>query len=202
MLDCDGPFPPFPHVLSLSQTRSSNLKHQQDRRQIFSKEAAGLGTAGGLFPPLSAPEGTGRHAAVGGISAAAGASGAMVIDMGGTAGSGGSFEVMGSGPSHQAQSSMLVTPNYNQDRLNAVHSVETSIRDLANIFGELNTMVMEQGETIRRIDENVEETVMHVDAGHSELLKYWGAVSSNRGLVMKIFAILILFIIIFGVFVA
>lgn len=97
---------------------------------------------------------------------------------------------------------MLVTPNYNQDRLNAVHSVETSIRDLANIFGELNTMVMEQGETIRRIDENVEETVMHVDAGHSELLKYWGAVSSNRGLVMKIFAILILFIIIFGVFVA
>lgn len=51
-----------------------------------------------------------------------------------------------------------------------------------------------------RIDSNVEETELNVEAAHSELLKYFQSISSNRWLIIKIFFVLIIFFIIFVVF--
>ena len=53
-----------------------------------------------------------------------------------------------------------------------------------------------------RIDANVEETQLNVEAAHSEILKYFKSVSSNRWLMIKIFGVLIIFFIIFVVFMA
>ena len=51
-----------------------------------------------------------------------------------------------------------------------------------------------------RIDSNVEDTHMNVDAAHGEILKYFQSVTSNRWLMIKIFGVLILFFVIFVVF--
>ena len=52
------------------------------------------------------------------------------------------------------------------------------------------------------IDMNVEDTEMNVEAAHSELLKYFQSISQNRWLIVKIFAVLIIFFIVFVVFMA
>ncbi len=51
-----------------------------------------------------------------------------------------------------------------------------------------------------RIDANVEDTQLNVDLAHTEILKYFQSVSSNRWLLIKIFLILIIFFIVFVVF--
>lgn len=53
-----------------------------------------------------------------------------------------------------------------------------------------------------RIDTNVEDTEMNIEAAHSEILKYFQSVTSNRWLMIKIFAVLIVFFIVFVVFMA
>lgn len=56
--------------------------------------------------------------------------------------------------------------------------------------------------SVPRIDENVLGAQLDVDAAHSEILKYFQSVTSNRWLMIKIFLILIVFFIIFVVFLA
>lgn len=53
-----------------------------------------------------------------------------------------------------------------------------------------------------RIDSNVEDAQLNVEAAHGELLKYFQSVTNNRWLMIKIFAVLIIFFIIFIVFMA
>lgn len=62
--------------------------------------------------------------------------------------------------------------------------------------------VQEQGEVAIRIDENVDETLANVDSAQNQLLKYMNSISSNRWLIMKVFFVLMVFLIIFVVFVA
>ena len=51
-----------------------------------------------------------------------------------------------------------------------------------------------------RIDANVAEVDLNVTAAHTELLKYFQGITSNRWLMIKIFMVLIVFFIIFVVF--
>lgn len=60
----------------------------------------------------------------------------------------------------------------------------------------------EQGEMAMRIDENVEDALGNVDAGQAQLLKYLNTISSNRWLIMKVFFVLMIFLVFFLVFVA
>jgi syntaxin 5 len=53
---------------------------------------------------------------------------------------------------------------------------------------------------IFRIDSNVEETALHVEAAHMELLKYFRNISRNRWLMIKVFGVLIVFFIVFIIF--
>ena len=53
---------------------------------------------------------------------------------------------------------------------------------------------------VYRIDDNVEETVTNVEAAHTELLKYFKGITSNRWLMFKIFGVILVFFIFFVVF--
>ena len=131
---------------------------------------------------------------------------------------------------------MLAAPqdNYLASRNEALHNVESAIRDIGGIFQQLAHMVSglqpyifvhmplccttvthsqaqssnvvlqveEQGELAIRIDENVDETLGNVDNAQTQLLKYLNSISSNRWLIMKIFFVLMVFMMIFVVFVA
>ncbi len=62
--------------------------------------------------------------------------------------------------------------------------------------------VQEQGEMAMRIDENVDDALANVDAGQAQLLKYLNTISSNRWLIMKVFFVLMVFLVFFLVFIA
>jgi syntaxin 5 len=53
-----------------------------------------------------------------------------------------------------------------------------------------------------RIDENMDESLTNVEGAQNQLLKYLDNISSNRWLILKIFMVLITFLLIFVVFVA
>lgn len=91
---------------------------------------------------------------------------------------------------------------YLQDRANTMQSIESTIVELGGIFQQLAHMIKEQEEVMLRIDTNVEETQAHVELGHTELLKYFQSVTSNRWLMVKIFGVLIFFFIFFVIFMA
>ncbi|KAI3734935.1 hypothetical protein L6452_14417 [Arctium lappa] len=112
-------------------------------------------------------------------------------------------------PSQHMEASMLqqqqVVPQqetYSQNRAVALQSVESTITELSGIFTNLATMVAHQGELAIRIDDNMEETLSNVEGARGALLKHLNRISSNRWLIIKIFAILIFFLIIFLFFLA
>ncbi|KAI0511693.1 hypothetical protein KFK09_012325 [Dendrobium nobile] len=102
----------------------------------------------------------------------------------------------------QHQSMVPLQDNYMQSRAEALQNVESTIHELSNIFTQLATMVSQQGELAIRIDENMDDTLANVEGAQGQLLKYLNSISSNRWLMLKIFFVLIVFLMIFVFFVA
>ncbi|VDL17337.1 unnamed protein product [Hymenolepis diminuta] len=92
------------------------------------------------------------------------------------------------------------TDAYLAARHDTVRTIEHTILELGEIFQQLATMVHEQEERVERIDANVEQSLVSLESGHAELLKYLRSVSSNRWLMFKVFGILLAFFIFFVVF--
>ncbi|KAJ8045477.1 Syntaxin-5 [Holothuria leucospilota] len=166
----------FKNVL---EVRTQNLKEQKDRREHFSQ-----GTVTSSLPPSSATPNGGSF-----LSQDA------VVDMSAL-----------DGPRHRnhVQEMQMVQQDdsYIKEREETMHSIESTIVELSGIFQQLAHMVKEQEEQVQRIDHNVEDTVMNVEAAHGEILKYFQSVTSNRWLMIKVFIVLIVFFIIFIVFLA
>ncbi|KAG3094951.1 hypothetical protein PI124_g18217 [Phytophthora idaei] len=92
--------------------------------------------------------------------------------------------------------------NYTESRAEAVSQIESHIVDIGQLFGRLSTLIHEQGDLVRRIDDNVEESLVTVSSGEHELLKYFSSLSNNRLLALKISAILLVFLVFFMFFLA
>lgn len=115
----------------------------------------------------------------------------------------------GGGPSshqqqHQQQQMMLYdeSDNYVQQRAETMQNIESTIVELGGIFQQLAHMVKEQDEMVERIDSNVQDAELNIEAAHGEILKYFQTVSKNRWLMIKIFGVLIFFFIFFIIFMA
>lgn len=76
-----------------------------------------------------------------------------------------------------------------QQRSTAIESIESTISELGQIFGQLAHMVAEQRDTVQRIDSDVYDVADNVSGAQRELLKYYASVSSNRWLMLKIFGV-------------
>ncbi|CAN8009720.1 unnamed protein product [Ixodes pacificus] len=194
---------------SVLEVRTENLKHQKNRREQFSQS----GHVSTAMPP----------------SALSGHAGSVLLadeyarSTGGSVGDY-SINMEGGGARQrqlQSQQQMLLLDeqasrryslirgsftylceSYIQSRADTMQNIESTIVELGSIFQQLAHMVKEQEEMVQRIDANVEDTSMNVEAAHSEILKYFQSVTSNRWLMIKVFAVLIVFFIIFVVFVA
>lgn len=79
--------------------------------------------------------------------------------------------------------------SYMQQRSSAIESIESTISELGQIFGQLAHMVAEQRDTVQRIDSDVYDVADNVSGAQRELLKYYASVSSNRWLMLKIFGV-------------
>lgn len=104
----------------------------------------------------------------------------------------------------QQQQMMLYdeSDNYVQQRAETMQNIESTIVELGGIFQQLAHMVKEQDEMVERIDSNVQDAEMNIEAAHGEILKYFQTVSKNRWLMIKIFGVLIFFFIFFVIFMA
>ncbi|XP_049388701.1 syntaxin-32-like isoform X2 [Solanum stenotomum] len=102
----------------------------------------------------------------------------------------------------QQQQIVPLQDSYMQSRAEALQNVESTIHELGSIFNQLATLVSEQGEVAIRIDENMDDTLTNVEGAQGALLKYLNSISSNRWLMIKIFFVLIFFLMIFLFFVA
>lgn len=86
------------------------------------------------------------------------------------------------------------------ERSSEMRNVEETIVQLGEVFQQLAVMVHEQGEMVQRIDANIEEAHFNLESATFELKKYFRSISSNRWLIIKVFAVLFIFLIIFVVF--
>uniref|UniRef100_A0A7N0RD54 t-SNARE coiled-coil homology domain-containing protein n=1 Tax=Kalanchoe fedtschenkoi TaxID=63787 RepID=A0A7N0RD54_KALFE len=103
---------------------------------------------------------------------------------------------------HQQQQMVPLQDTYMQSRAEALQNVESTIHELGNIFTQLATMVSQQGELAIRIDENMEDTLANVEGAQGQLMRYLTSISSNRWLMIKIFFVLVVFLMVFLFFVA
>jgi len=171
----------FKHVL---QVRTENLKEQKTRQDQFSQ-----GPVASSLPP-SAMHGYHKGSVL--IQDEAPSGSEVAINMGGD-----NLRLRQAQLSHQDE-----TDEYLSSRAEAMQNIESTIVELGGIFQQLAVMVKEQEEVVHRIDGNIEDAEMNVEAAHTELLKYFRTVTSNRWLMIKVFALLIFFFVIFVIFLA
>ncbi|XP_047019683.1 syntaxin-5 [Helicoverpa zea] len=150
------------------EVRSENLKHQNNRREQFSR----VGPVVKEVPSLLQLDD-------------------VSIDL-------------GDAPAMQTQQLAMRddSDTYVQQRAETMHNIESTIVELGGIFQQLAHMVKEQDEAIGRIDANIQEAEMNVEAGHREIMKYFQSVTGNRALMFKVFGVLIFFFIFFVVVMA
>lgn len=126
------------------------------------------------------------------------------------------------GSQTQVQASLMYdeTDNYLQSRAETMQNIESTIVELGGIFQQLAHMVKEQEEMVilsmkleivsnmtmifqvERIDTNVQDAELNIEAAHAQIVKYFKSISSNRWLMIKVFGVLIFFFIFFVVFLA
>lgn len=86
------------------------------------------------------------------------------------------------------------------ERENKMRQIEKGMTKLQGVFSQMASLVYEQGEMLSRIDHNIDTTILYVDDTHNRLHKQLKLLKSNRGRIIKIFAILIVVLVIYVLF--
>ncbi|KAL1300958.1 hypothetical protein HN51_045577 [Arachis hypogaea] len=187
----------FKEVLTM---RTENLKVHENRRQLFS--ASGSKDAANPFV-RQRPLATRTAASASNAPAAPWASGSSSSsELFPKKQADGESQPLLQQQQQQQQQMVPLQDSYMQSRAEALHNVESTIHELSNIFNQLATLVSQQGELAIRIDENMDDTLANVEGAQGALLKYLNSISSNRWLMIKIFFVLIFFLMVFLFFVA
>ena len=83
-----------------------------------------------------------------------------------------------------------------QNRLDSARMAEKTLAELTSMFGKMSHLIQSQGETLEKIEDDVEVAMGYVDDGYEEVGKLHDWKQGNRGLIIKCFGILI-FVVIF-----
>lgn len=188
----------FKEVLTM---RTENLKVHENRRQLFSSNASKESTNPFVRQrPLATRLNAGASTASPPPWANGSASSSQLFPS--KQADGESQPLLQQQQGQQQQQMVPLQDSYMQSRAEALHNVESTIHELGNIFTQLATMVSQQGEIAIRIDENMDDTLANVEGAQSQLVRYLNSISSNRWLMLKIFFVLVVFLMIFLFFVA
>ncbi|KAI9292612.1 t-SNARE [Neoconidiobolus thromboides FSU 785] len=87
--------------------------------------------------------------------------------------------------------------SYIDSRASAITNIESTIAELGSVFQQLANMVAEQRDVVQRIDANVESMELNVTGAQQELLRYYTSISSNRWLIIKVFGLIVMFMVLF-----
>jgi len=97
---------------------------------------------------------------------------------------------------------LIPDQDYLQSRADAMEQVESNIVELGAVYNRLATMVHEHKDMVQRVEDNVDEANSMVTMGMNQLVDTLSNLRSNKGLALKVFSILVVFIISFIVFFA
>jgi syntaxin 5 len=189
----------FKNVL---EVRNENLKQQTERgEQFFSKNTLNPSSAASVFAAPKMPGSNNMGKSVLLYDGSSGQSGLNTYNNNPSKQQHGEtvLNMDQMQQKQQLQHRLIVNEedSFLRDRANAMQTVEQTIIELGGMFQQLATMIKEQDEAIQRIDSNVDDVDMNVNEAHSELLKYFQSVTSNRWLMIKIFLVLIVFFVVF-----
>ncbi|CAB9521278.1 SNARE domain [Seminavis robusta] len=95
----------------------------------------------------------------------------------------------------QAQIQQRQNKRQTQNRLEEAQQAETKLASLMTMFSKMANLVVQQGEVVERVEDDVEEGLVEVIAGQQEITTLYDIKKGNRGLIIKVFALLIFFII-------
>uniref|UniRef100_A0A7S1S3B4 t-SNARE coiled-coil homology domain-containing protein n=1 Tax=Alexandrium catenella TaxID=2925 RepID=A0A7S1S3B4_ALECA len=87
-------------------------------------------------------------------------------------------------------------------RLEAVQNIQRTIGEVAQLVQKAAVMVTAQEESVKRIEQDTEETLSNLDSAQEALLDHFRQLAPNRGLVVKVFLVLLFFVVFFVVFLA
>ncbi|SCP05445.1 syntaxin, Qa-SNARE family, putative [Plasmodium ovale] len=90
--------------------------------------------------------------------------------------------------------------SYLHSRADAMENIQKVIGDLAQMFQKVATMVTQQDEMIKRIDEDVDISLTNTREGQNYLLSYFNRITSTRTLILQIFACIFILIVFFVLF--
>lgn len=82
-----------------------------------------------------------------------------------------------------------------QTRLESARMAEKTLAELTSMFGKMSNLIQSQGETLEKIEDDVEIAVGYVDDGYKEVEKLYDFTKGNRGLIVKCFGILIFMVV-------
>ena len=105
--------------------------------------------------------------------------------------------------SGQSQMMQLIPDqNYLRERADAMTQVETNIVELGTIFNKLAVMVNEHQELVERVEDNVDDANENITLSMATLTDTLTNLRTNKALFLKIFSVLVVFIILFITFFA
>ena len=97
---------------------------------------------------------------------------------------------------------LIPEQSYLQSRADAMSTVESNIVELGTIFQKLAGLVHEHQEMVQRVEDNVDDANANIFQSMNVLTNTLNNLRSNRALAMRLFSILVVFIICFIVFFA
>jgi len=97
---------------------------------------------------------------------------------------------------------LIPDQDYLQTRADAMSTVESQIVDLGTIFNKLAGLVHEHREMVQRVEDNVEDANATIFQSMGVLTDTFENLKSNRALALRLFSILVIFIVMFIVFFA
>jgi syntaxin 5 len=103
---------------------------------------------------------------------------------------------------NQQMLQLIPEQSYLQSRADAMSTVESNIVELGTIFQKLAGLVHEHREMVQRVEDNVEDANANIFQSMNVLTDTLNNLRSNRALAMRLFSILVVFIIFFIVFFA
>ena len=97
---------------------------------------------------------------------------------------------------------LIPDATYVQSRAEAMSTVEQQMVELGSVFSKLAGLVHEHREMVQRVEDNVDDAHSNIFQSMNALTDTLTHLRSNKALVMRLFSVLVLFIIFFVVFFA
>ena len=84
------------------------------------------------------------------------------------------------------QQQLLIPDQYVTQRADAAQRVEAQVQEVSQIFGRVADLIKDQGESVERIEVNVESAAADVEAAEGELMERLDNMGGNLVIGLKV----------------